>query len=224
MTKKLAITLIAAVAMASCIKNDLPKPVVDLYIASLDVEGVSGDIILDRSTYTATIPLAEETNIEAVQFNSITFGADVVTNVKYDADESQIEVSKDLNGKVVNMSQPEYIDLTYFQSYTWKIVATQTINRIWTVDGQIGATEWDVEGHRAIVKRRDDYALNNVKTTELRFGPRSAFDYPQLEDVPTDFDNAGHTRTLSVTTYGRNTVWELVVIPTKPSQIGRAHV
>ena len=217
MTKRLAITLIAAVALTSCIKNDLPKPVVDLFIASLDVEGVSGDIVLDRSTYTATIPLAEETNIEAVQFKTITFGTDVITNVNYEADNSKIVVSKDLNGKVVNMSQPEYIDLTYFQSYTWKIVATQTINRIWTVDGQIGATEWDVEGHRAIVKRRDDYALNNVKTTELRFGPRSAFDYPQLEDVPTDFDNENHTRTLSVTTYGRNSVWELIVVPTKPS-------
>ena len=48
MIRRLAITLIAAVALTSCIKNDLPKPVVDLFIASLDVEGVSGDIVLDR--------------------------------------------------------------------------------------------------------------------------------------------------------------------------------
>ena len=68
-------------AFASCIKNDLPKPVVDLFIASLDVEGTSGDIILDRSTYTATIPLAEETNIEAVKFDTINFGSEVITNV-----------------------------------------------------------------------------------------------------------------------------------------------
>jgi hypothetical protein len=149
-------------ALFSCIKNDVPKPVVDLFIASLDVEGTSGDIVLDRSSYTATIPLAEETNIEAVKFNTITFGSDVVTNINYAADDSRIVVSKDLNNKVVNMSQPEYITLSYFQSYEWKIVATQTINRIWTVDGQIGATEWDIEGHRAIVKRRQDYPLNNV--------------------------------------------------------------
>ncbi|MBR0339782.1 MAG: hypothetical protein IIX40_06255, partial [Alistipes sp.] len=118
MIRRVAITLIAAVALTSCIKNDLPRPVVDLYIASLDVEGVSGDIVLDRSTYTATIPLAEETNIEAVKFKTITFGTDVVTNVNYDADNTKIVVSKDLNDKVVNMSQPEYIDLTYFQTYT----------------------------------------------------------------------------------------------------------
>ena len=119
-------------------------PMVDLYIASLDVEGANGDILLDRSTYTATIPLAEETNINAVKFNSITYGAEVETNINYTADESKIVASRDLNGKVVNMSRPEIITLSYFQNYEWKIVATQNINRIWRVDGQIGETEWDL--------------------------------------------------------------------------------
>lgn len=215
MTKRLAIILFSAVALCSCIKNDIPQPVVDLYIASLDVEGTNGEIVLDRSTYTATIPLAEETNIEAVKFKSITYGSDVVTNINYTTDNSQIIVSKNLNNKVVNMSQPEYITLSYFQSYEWKIVATQTINRIWTVDGQIGSTEWDIDGHRAIVKRRQDYPLNNVKTTEVRFGPRPTYDYPEVSEIPTNFDNAEMSRTISVTAHGNNVVWELIIVPTE---------
>jgi hypothetical protein len=90
MAKRLSIIVAAALSLCACIKNDLPNPVVDLYIASLEVEGVGGDIVLDRSTYTATIPLAEETNIEAVQFKSISFGADVVTNINYEADAEKI--------------------------------------------------------------------------------------------------------------------------------------
>ena len=215
MTKRLAITLFSALALASCIKNDVPQPVVDLFIASLDVEGVSGNIVLDRSTYTATIPLAEETNIEAVQFKSISYGSDVITNVNFTADNDKIVVSKDLNNRVVNMSEPEYITLSYFQTYEWKIVATQHINRIWNVDGQIGATEWDVEGHRAIVKRRQDYPLNNVKTTDLRFGPRPTYDYPEIAQMPTDFDNANLSRTITVSVYNRSTIWELVIVPTE---------
>ena len=215
MTKRLAIILFSAVALCSCIKNDIPQPVVDLYIASLDVEGTNGEIVLDRSTYTATIPLAEETNIEAVKFKSITYGSDVVTNINYTTDNSQIIVSKNLNNKVVNMSQPEYITLSYFQSYEWKIVATQTINRIWTVDGQIGSTEWDIDGHRAIVKRRQDYPLNDVKTTEVRFGPRPTYDYPEVSEIPTNFDNAEMSRTISVTAHGNNVVWELIIVPTE---------
>ena len=214
MNRQLIITLFSALALASCIKNDLPKPVVDLYIASLDVEGTNGNIVLDRSTYTATIPLAEETDIEAVQFKTITFGSNVVTNINFTADDSKIIVSKDLNGKVVNMSQPEYIDLSYFQTYTWKIIATQTINRIWTVDGQIGETEWDLEGHRAIVKRRQDRPLNEVKTTEVRFGPRTTYDYPEIAAMPTDFDNADKSRTITVSAHGRSTIWKLVIVPT----------
>ena len=217
MSKKLAITLFAALALASCIKNDIPKPVVDLYIASLEVEGTNGEIMLDRATYTATIPLAEETNIEAVQFKTITYGSDVVTNVNYEADNSKITVSKDLNNRVVNMAEPEYIILSYYQSYEWKIVATQHINRIWRVDGQIGSTEWDIDGHRAIVKRREDYPLNDVKTAEVRFGPSPTYSYPSVEKMPTDFDNANHSRTISVTAHNKTTIWELVVVPTKPS-------
>lgn len=215
MTKRLTIILLSALALTSCIENDLPKPTVDLFIASLDVEGVSGDIILDRSTYTATIPLAEETNIEAVQFNTITYGADVITNINYEADASKIIASKDLNNRVVNMSEPEYITLSYFQSYEWKIVATQNVNRIWTVNGQIGATEWDIEGHRAIVKRRQDYPLTNVETTDLRFGPRPTYDYPEIANMPTDFDNADKSRTITVVAHNRSTIWELVVVPTE---------
>ena len=217
MSRKLAITLFAALALASCIKNDIPMPVVDLYIASLEVEGTDGEIMLDRATYTATIPLAEETNIEAVQFKTITYGSDVVTNVNYEADNSKITVSKDLNNRVVNMAEPEYIILSYYQSYEWKIVATQHINRIWRVDGQIGSTEWDIDGHRAIVKRREDYPLNDVKTAEVRFGPSSTYSYPSVEKMPTDFDNADHSRTISVTAHNNTTIWELVVVPTKPS-------
>lgn len=215
MTRRFAIILFSALALASCIKNDVPRPVVDLFIASLDVEGTDGEIVLDRSTYTATIPLSEATNIEAVQFKNITYGSEVVTNINYVADDSKIIVSKDLNNRVVNMSQPEYITLSYFQTYEWKIVATQTINRIWAVDGQIGATEWDIEGHRAIVKRRQDYPLNDVKTTDVRFGPRPTYDFPEVSEMPTDFDNAERSRTITVAAHGRSTIWELIIEPTE---------
>ena len=214
MNRRIIIALFAALTLAACIKNDLPKPVVDLYIASLEVDGASGEIVLDRSTYTATIPLAEETNIEAVQFKTITFGSEVITNVDYAADNSKIIVSKDLNDRVINMAEPEYITLSYFQTYEWKIVATQTINRIWTVNGQIGTTEWDLEGHRAIVKRRQDYSLDKVETTDIRFGPTPTYDYPSKEEIPTDFDNAEKSRTITVSAHGRSTIWELVIVPT----------
>ena len=217
MKRRIITTLFAALALFSCIENDLPSPVVDLYIASLDVEGTDGDIILDRSTYTATIPLAEDTNIEAVQFKTITYGSDVVTNVAFTPIESRIRVSKDLNNRVVNMAAPEYITLSYFQTYEWKIVATQTINRIWRVDGQIGATEWDVEGRRAIVRRREDYPIDNVQSVDVRFGPQSAYEFPSVAEMPTNFDNEELSRTVTVVAHNNPTIWKLIVVPTKPS-------
>ena len=214
MTKRLSIILFTALALASCIKNDLPKPTIDLFISSLEVEGTAGDCIIDRSTRTATIPLAEETNIEAVTIKSIGFGSEVITNVDYTPDMSKLVVSKDLNNRVVNMEQPEYITLSYFQTYEWKIVATQHINRIWTVDGQIGATTWDIDGCRAIINRRNDYPLNSVTTTSLRFGPREVYSYPEIAEMPTDFSE-NSSRTISVSAFGRNQIWQLVIVPTE---------
>ena len=214
MTKRLSIILFTALALASCIKNDLPKPTIDLFISSLEVEGTAGPCVIDRATRTATIPLAEETNIEAVTIKSIGFGSEVITNVDYTPDMSKLVVSKDLNNRVVNMEQPEYITLSYFQTYEWKIVATQHINRIWTVDGQIGATEWDVDGCRAIINRRNDYPLNNVTTTSLRFGPREVYDYPEIAEMPTDFSET-NSRTMTVSAFGRHQIWQLVIVPTE---------
>ena len=218
MNRRVIIALFSVLALASCIKNDLPKPVVDLYIASIDVEGVEGDIVIDRSTYTVTIPLAEESNIDAVKIKSITYDADVVTNVNYEADASKIIASKELNGATIVLSKPEYITLSYFQTYEWKIVATQTIRRVWRVDYQIGTTEWDVEGCRAIVKRRNDQPLANVKTTEVRFGP-DTYDYPAAVEMPTNFDNATFSQEISVWRPwdAAPTIWKLVVVPTEPS-------
>ncbi|MBR1962157.1 MAG: PCMD domain-containing protein [Alistipes sp.] len=214
MTKRIAIILLAVATLASCIENDLPKPTVDLFIASLDVENTTGECVIDRATRTATIPLNEEANIEKVHINSIEFGSEVVTNIDFTPDMSQLSVSKDLNNHTLNMEQPEYITLSYFQTYEWKIVATQHINRIWTVDGQIGSTEWDVDGHRATVYRRNDYPLNNVVTTALRFGPRTVYDYPEIADMPTDFSENSE-RTITVSAFNEHVIWKLIIVPTE---------
>lgn len=230
MNRRVIIAIFSALALVSCIKNDLPKPIVDLYIASLDVEGTEGDIIIDRSTYTATIPLAEETDIVNVKFNSIVYDAEVVTNVSYKADASQIVASQELNGAVKNMLKPEHVILSYFQSYEWTIVATQTINRIWEVDGQIGTVEWDLDGHRAIVRRRNDIKTP-IKTKAIRLGPDN-YIYPTSEEMDTEIiakDSVCETivvnnevkhnvackvKNISVIAHGRKEAWHMIVVPT----------
>lgn len=233
MNRKIITILFAVAAFTSCIKNDFPKPTVDLYIASLDVEGTEGDIVIDRSTYTATIPLAETTDIENVKFNSITYDAEVITNIPYEADASKIVVSKNLNNETINMSQPEIIYLSYYQVYEWKIVATQTINRNWRVEGQMGSTIWDIDGHRAIVKMRND--LDDVKTTTLRLGPDN-YHYPTIAEMNSEiiakevkydtlllskrdtlFNVNCKVQNVTVVAHGRDTKWHLITIPTEPT-------
>lgn len=211
--KRITIYLLSLLAAVSCIKDDIPTPTIELYIDRFVAAGTTGECTIDRSTRTVTIPLAEETNIHDVEILEVGYGCETKTNVDFTIDPSEIRVSKELTGARLNMSLPEYITLSYFQNYEWKIVATQYIHREFAVDGQIGATEWDLDRKTATVYRRDDLPLNAVTITALRFGPRPTYDYDDLVGKTISFDNAAGSQTITVSAHGDRDVWTLYVKP-----------
>ncbi|MBR2352035.1 MAG: PCMD domain-containing protein [Alistipes sp.] len=213
MMKRLSIILLSMAALTACIKNDIPAPTIDLYIETFEAEGTVGECAIDRSTRTVVIPLAEETNIHKVKITKVVYACETITNVDYEIDPSQIRVSKELTGAELDMSLPEYITLSYFQSYDWKIEAKQEIRREFAVDGQIGATEWDVERRTATAYRRNDLPLNNVTITALRFGPRPIYEYDEISEMDNNFDNPTNSQTITVTAHGDRDIWTLYVKP-----------
>ena len=173
----------AALALIACINNDIPYPVVELDITEIAVEGTSGECTIDRLSRTVVIPLAETTDIRNVRINGIKYTEGAKT-------------SNELNG-VFDMRYPQYVTLSLYQDYEWKITATQTIDRRFKVIGQIGETEWDVKRNMAKVYRRSDFGLDTVTVTNLRFGPKPEYDYPDAATLR-NFDNADRTLTAMV--------------------------
>lgn len=190
--------IIAALALSACIENDIPYPVVELDITSITAEGTSGECSIDRINRTANIPLAENTDILNVNITGITYTEGATP-------------SKEIVG-THDMRYPQYVTLSMYQDYEWKITATQTIDRRFAVIGQIGETEWDVERNMAKVYRRSDFGLDTVTVTNLRFGPKPEYDYPDAATLR-NFDNADHTLTAMVECYGRREIWRLTVEP-----------
>ena len=193
-----------ALAFASCISNDIPYPVIELDITEIAVEGTSGDCTIDRLNRTITIPLAETTDIRHVRINGIKYTEGA-------------KASNELNG-VFDMRYPQYVTLSLYQDYDWKIIATQTIDRQFRVIGQIGATEWNVERQIAKVYRRDDYGLDTVTVTALRFGPSPEYAWDgERFKKQVDFSNADFPPTVDVECFDRSELWRLVI---EPKEIG----
>lgn len=191
--------LVAIVALCtSCIKNDIPYPVVKMEILSIDVEGVEGECKIDYVNRTITIPLKESTDIRNVCITKaeVTEGA---------------TLSAPLIGQF-DLRYPRYVTLSLYQDYEWVLIAEQNIDRRFTVVGQIGETVWDVPRNMATVYRRADYGLDTVTVTQLRFGPKPEYDYPDASTLH-NFNNATHTQTATVELYGRREIWRLIVEP-----------
>lgn len=193
------ITLIAALlALSSCIENDIPYPIVELDIIDIEVEGAIGEPNIDRANRKVTVSLAENVDIRNVKIASIECSEGAT-------------LSRNMVGKF-DMRYPQYVTLSLYQDYEWVIVAIQDIDRRFTVIGQIGETEWDIARTMAKVYRRSDFGLDTVTVTQLRFGPKPEYDFPDASTLR-DFSNAEHTQTAIVDSYGRREIWRLVVEP-----------
>lgn len=180
--------------LAGCIKNDLPHPVVDLQITSIDIDGIIGSPVIDEVGRTVTVELYEQTDIQNVEIKSVTYteGATASQNIV----------------GVHDMRTPVYVTLSLYQHYPWVIRATQNIEREFRVEGQIGATEWDVEKHTATVYVGfEDHS--NIQVTALKLAAADISTYEWTEGVdPADFSSVKY---VYVTCHGRTERWDLYV-------------
>ena len=213
MTRYLKTALLAAAALlASCIHNDIPYPVVELRIASVEGQGfsVSENNVTSR---TVTLSLDEATDIRNVRIDAVGYDA-VIHRIQLDKEEvlQQIRSSRELTG-TFDLRSPIYTTLSLYQDYEWTIRATQTIERRFSVTGQIGATEIEEKNRIARVLVPSDTDLAHIEVTELKLGPADITTYsPSLEELSgSSFESV---RFVDVTCHGITERWLLYVEPT----------
>ncbi len=193
--RSLALALLFAVAtmLNSCIKNDIPYPIVELSITS--IEGVG--FTMNTPDYTnriITLQLDETTDIANVE----------ITKVEYTTD---AELSEPLIG-TFDMRTPLYVTLSLYQDYEWTIVAEQNIDRSFKVAGQIGEEIIDVENLTAKVYVTQSIDLKDISILELKLGPSDITTYSPSIDEITSFESY---RTVTVKYYSTTQVWRLYV-------------
>ena len=206
---KTAFAAAAALLAASCISNDMPYPVVELRIANVEGEGfsVSENNVTSR---VVTLTLDEATDIRNVKIDAVTYDA-VVHSIELNKAEllDQVRSSQELTG-TFNLLSPIYTTLSLYQDYDWTIRAVQTIERRFSVTGQIGATEIDTENRIVRVYVPDDTDLGHIEIEELKLGPAEITTYsPSLEELSgSSFESV---RFVDVTCHGVTERWMLYV-------------
>lgn len=204
--KSIVSNLLALIALAglfgSCIENDIPYPVVELEIVSLEGEGFTvAPTAIDRAARTVTLTLEEQTDIRSVKINSVAFN------------EPDTRTDRPLAGESFDFRNPIEVILSLYQDYLWTFSAEQQISRSFTVEGQVGATEWDLKNHIARVYVPEGHDLRAVKVTSLKLGPEGITDMSPSAEELTTFESV---RYVDICYHGDiEERWYLYVIPTE---------
>ena len=186
--------ILCSLLLVGCIKNDLPYPVVELKIKSIAIEGIIGEPMIDEAQRTVVVELPEQTDIQNVN----------ITAVEYTENATP---SRDIVG-THDMRTALNVTLSLYQDYVWQIRAQQNIERKFSVKGQIGATEWNINDREVTAYVGFD-DLTNVQITELKLAAADISTYEWASGVnQNDFSTV---RYVYVTCHGRTERWDLYV-------------
>ncbi|MFR9620580.1 MAG: PCMD domain-containing protein [Rikenellaceae bacterium] len=183
----------------SCIENNIPYPIVELYITDIEGEGFEVKSVNSQDR-AIVLDLEERTFIESVQINAVSYSPNVDMT-------SSIDLSAPMNFLL-----PQYVTLSLYQDYLWTISAEQTIDRYFKVEGQFGEEVIDAASRRITAYVLESTDLTNVVVTDLKLGPEEITSYDvELSDLA-EFSSY---RVVRISYH--NTVdepWYLYVLPT----------
>jgi hypothetical protein len=105
---------------------------------------------------------------------------------------TRVDISEGATSSVVfpgvfDMRKPLYVTLSMYQDYEWSIIAKQSIEYGFSVEGQIGESEIDAINHIVTAYVPMDADLENVVITAAKFGPSDITSYSPDPLSLTDF-------------------------------------
>lgn len=191
----IALSILAAAAMTSCIKNDIPYPRIQPNFTSFEAEGLKQAAEIDSINRLMTLSFEENVDLENV----------IVTSYTLSPEGAEL-VGDPFNGPV-DFSSVRIVTLKLYQEYDWVIQARQTIERYFEVENQVGATVIDVSGQRVSFKVTKEQGLKNVKVLKMKLGPTGCITSPALVGETLDFTRPIEVKIIS---YGKETTWTII--------------
>ncbi len=199
MKKYLIIFLFFVSLLNSCIKNDIPYPIVHGDITAFEVAGQKGESVIDSKYRTVSIEVEDTVILSNVRLLRM----EVSNNAKVSPElSSHIDLSKDFQ-----------YTLTTYQDYVWTIKATQKVERYIKVENQVGETLFDIDSKTALIKVSNAQSLKNIVIKEIKLGPINSVISPD----PSTVHDFTRVVSFSVLYNGKIELWKVQIVQTTPS-------
>lgn len=186
-------SLIALLPAASCIRNDIPYPEIDAEITELDADGTKS-VNINSEAREVLLSLEETVDVKNVNVTNVSFNNEAVTP------------SETLVG-TQDLTSPMSVTLkAYRNECVWTIKAEQTVERYFSVSGQIGASVIDAANKRVIFQVPSGMGLSGLTVASLKLGPEGQTTYSPEVSTLKNFENPVD---LKVSYRDVNEVWTL---------------
>lgn len=194
--KSLACISVIILMLTGCIKNDIPYPRIPQNIISLVAEGEARSASINSETNEVTVYLEETVDIQNVKF------------VNYEYSEGATSEPDLLEGSY-NLTNPIIVTLYKYYDYDWTIKAEQTIERYFSIEGQIGESVIDDIAKRVIVTMPEGTDLKDLTLQQIKLGPAGITTMsPDLKPGKIDLS---YPLRVAVECFGRTEYWTIYV-------------
>lgn len=182
-----SLCLLLGLLMASCaIENDIPYPIIEASIESIEVEGQRGAedntftaATINKTARTVLLYVNDSVDITKLKIKSlkITKDAELIPDsaacVNYEkfpntgfASLDSIPMSSNTR---MNFSSPVNFTLRTYQDYVWQVTVKQIVQRDIKVDGLV-RTVVDENSRNVIIYVGSDQDLSNLNVTKMNLG------------------------------------------------------
>ena len=195
--KRLTFLTIIAVALTSCIKNDIPLPTIQAVFSAFEVEGAARATKIDKQLQTVTVYIDEQTDPRSVKVDSVAFneGETIRSSVDF--------------AQRLNLVSPLAVTLSLYQDYQWNIRSEQEIERYFEVEGQIGNADIDHINHRVVTLVTASTKIDKIKIKRAKLGPANLTTESPAINSLTDFTTE---QKVDISYYGKTEQWTIYVV------------
>lgn len=188
MKKQLLFILCIIFLACSCaIRNDIPYPIVEADILSIEVEGQcapsdggSSQASINKKERTVTLYVDDTVDLENLKINKLTITEDALLlpdsmvcdnyhKFPQTGFESLEELSMSANTKV-NFTNPVRFTLRTYQDYVWTITVKQVLEREFELQNQVGKPIVDETSHQVIIYVAPEQPLDAIQVSTFNLG------------------------------------------------------
>lgn len=182
-----AVSLFFGIFMASCaIENDIPYPIKEASIESIEVEGQRGAeenvftaATINKTARTATLYVNDSVDITKLKITRLKITADAelipdsascVNYAKFpNTGFASLDSIPTSSNTRMDFSSPVNFTLRTYQDYIWKVTVNQIVQRDIEVEGLV-RTVIDENSRNVIIYVGSDQDLTNLNVTKLNLG------------------------------------------------------